>query len=135
MAEEEELNKIFTSIMEISGGFAKSKNPQNANEPVKKKNLDNIKIPLVKFIESMDFPIGFVRGEADGSYGILVYKNKIKLIGYAIDFYEKTPKKLIDLFLADLAFLIEQGVTSKTEIKDLEDTWAEENEMGEGLNV
>lgn len=74
--------------------------------------MEEIKEKLIEYIKKNGFPVGFMRGEADGGYGMYVEsEKKVIPLEYALEFCEKElPLKLIDLSVVDLAYLAEQGI-------------------------
>lgn len=79
----------------------------------------DIKNEIIKKILDRGLPVGYLRGEADSNYGVIIKKDRtVVLIGYAVEFSEY--KTLEDLSLIDLAYLLETPILKKKELKDLE---------------
>ena len=69
--------------------------------------INNLKLKMIHMVKEHVLPVGFIRGEADGNYGIVVERDlTIKGIGYA----EGCGPTLADLSIVDLAELIDHGV-------------------------
>lgn len=82
---------------------------------------EKTKEQMIRLLKQKGFPILFIRGEADGYYGIKVV-SETEIIGYEYaDDY--AGKEIHDLSLVDLAHLLETGLTPKD--KDYKDA----NEM------
>ena len=83
---------------------------------------------LIDGIKKKGFPIVFIRGEADGSYGIwALSEGKVIVKGYAKDEYGKQNISLKELSLVDLASLLEKGEKEESQyyqdmINDIQDS-------------
>jgi hypothetical protein len=82
---------------------------------------------IISGIKEGGFPVGFLRGEADGDYGIIAKsEHEIVLLGYAEEFWDSKipPKSLEELNGIDLIYLL-YGTKDEKELKEFEDIWNE----------